>query len=289
MNKLKFYFIGISWFITSLLVSAINDVISKYVSISLHSLEIAFFRFLFSTLTLLPFIAYYNIKTIKTHNYLIHVIRSVLLFFATITWIYGLRITPVSTATVISFTIPLFVLVLAALFLKEKVLWQRWIVILLGFVSIIIIIKPHIQKNNNIIIFLLSAIAFAMLDIINKKFILKESTLCMLFYSSLLSTIFCIPFTILYWIVPSLSELILLLILGINTNLILFCLLKSFALADITAIAPFRYLELLFSSLVAYFVFDEIIENNTLYGAIILIPSMLFIIYSERKYYIKTN
>ncbi len=283
-GKLKNYFIGVSWFVLSLFSSVVNDIISKYTGLRLQSFEVAFFRFLFSTLTLLPFIFYYGLRTITTTNPLIHLARGVLLFLGMTSWTYGLTIAPVTTATVISFAIPLFTLVLAVFFLKENIIWQRWVVTLIAFIGIVITLKPNGSDFNPwVLIFVLAAFSFSMLDIINKIFVIKESMISMLFYSALTTAILAAPPSVMYWQTPTVTEIILLFILGISANLILFFILKAFSLADATALAPYRYLELIVSALSAYFIFNEVPEQSTLYGALIIIPSTLFIIYSEKK------
>ncbi len=289
-SKLKIYLLGVGWFVLSLFSSAANDIISKYIGLRLPSFEVAFFRFLFSTITLLPFIIYYGPGTLKTSRPLVHFIRGLLLFLGMSAWTYGLTLAPISTGTVISFAIPLFVLVLAIFFLKENIIWQRWLVTVVGFIGVIITLKPHAADfDPQILVFVLGAILFAILDIINKKFVIKESMISMLFYSALVTTILSIFPSFIYWQYPTLHELGLLLVLGISANLILFFLLKAFAFVDATALAPYRYLELMISSLAAYLIFDEVPENNTLYGALILIPATLFIIYSEKKVITKQN
>ena len=72
-------------------------------------------------------------------------------------------------------------------------------------------------------------------------------------------------------------------------NLILFFILKAFTYADATAVSPYRYLELMFSTIVAYIVFKEIPSESTIYGALIIIPSTLFIIYSEKQEFKKQD
>ncbi|UCM92376.1 MAG: DMT family transporter [Rickettsia endosymbiont of Cimex lectularius] len=282
-NKLKTYFVGISWFILSLVSSATNDITAKYLGLRLHSFEVTGFRFFFSALILVPFILYYGKQTLKTNRPFIHIARGVLLFFAMTCWIYGLSIAPVTTATVIGFATPLFTLVLAVFFLNENIIWQRWAATLFGFIGIVITLKPHASDfNPQILIFVLASVAFAMLDIINKKFVVKESMISMLFYSALVTSLVSIPPSIMYWQTPTSSEFILLFTLGAGGSLILFFLLKAFSLVDATATAPYRYLELIISASAGYLVFNEIPENSTLYGALIIIPATLFIIYSEK-------
>src|SRR5690242_15072189 len=125
-NKLDSYFIGVGWFILSIISSVTNDIIAKHLGLRLHTFEVACFRFFFSAVILIPFVLYYGIGTLKTTRPLVHIARGVLLFFGMTSWTYGLSIAPVTTATVMSFSIPLFTLILAIFFLKENIIWQRW-------------------------------------------------------------------------------------------------------------------------------------------------------------------
>ncbi len=282
--RLRAYLFGVIWFILSLLSSVANDTISKYLSLHLQSFEITFFRFLFTTITLVPFMFYYGIEAFKTSQISIQITRGALLFCGMVLWTYGLTTFPIVTATIISFSIPLFVILLAIPLLKENIIWQRWIVTIIGFVGIAIATKAHSEDfNPKILIFIVSALIFAILDILNKKLVIKESVISMLFYSALTTTIFSTPPLLFYWHMPSLLELVLLLILGISSNLILFFMLKAFALTDATALAPYRYIELIISAIVTYVIFNELPDKSALYGTLILIPSTLFIAYSEGK------
>jgi S-adenosylmethionine uptake transporter len=283
-NKISAHTIGALWFILSLLSSSINDIISRYTGLYMPTIEVAFFRFLFTVLTLLPFIIYNGLSSIKSEKPLVHIARGVLLYFGITAWTHGLSLVPVVTATVISFTVPLFTLILALLFLNEKVTWQRWLATILGFLGIIIILRPDAGSfNPYVLVFLISSLGFAGIDILNKKYVLQETMLGMLFYSALVTTILSAPGVAYVWVWPSLSDLLLLFILGASANLILFFLLKAFAIEDATALAPYRYLELLISTILGFILLKEIPGIHTFYGAIIIIPTSLFIVYSENN------
>jgi len=283
-TRLRSYFIGVSWFILSLVSSSINDVISKYIGMRLHSYEITFFRFMFGTIILLPFVMYYGVSTLKTSRPMVHFFRGLFLFLGMAGWTYGLTIAPVTTGTVITFTIPIFVLVLGVFFLSENIIWQRWLVTIVAFIGLIITLDINASDfNPQILVFVGAAVLFAGLDIINKKFVVKESMISMLFYSAIVTATLALPFALQYWLIPTLEELVLLFILGAGGSLILFFLLKAFSLADATALAPYRYFELVVSAIIAYIVFHEIAKDATILGSLVVIPSTLFIIYSEKK------
>ena len=283
-TKLYSYLIGVTWFILSLITSSMNDVMSKYIGLRLHSYEVTFFRFMFGTISLIPFIFYYGVSTLKTTRPFVHFTRGILLFLGIAGWTYGVSIAPITTGTVITFTIPIFVLILGIFFLSERIIWQRWIVTITAFIGIVVTLNIHSQDFNlNVFVFVASAVCFAVLDILNKRIVIKESIISMLFYSAIITALISLPFALQHWIIPSIHELLLLFILGIGSNLILFFILKAFTYADATAMSPYRYLELLSSTIIAYIVFREVPSKPTIYGALIIVPSTLFIIYSEKR------
>lgn len=272
------YLNGISWFILSLMVSNINDVIAKMLGESTPYQTIAFFRFLFGALTLVPFMMYFGKHSFATERPLLHLARGTILFLAISIWIYGLNLVPISTATLTTFTIPLFVLILAQIFLRERVSTSLKIATVIGFVGVIVAYYPHLQSANlTSLIILISSLLFATLDIINKKFVSKETMLSMLFYSGLVTTILAIPPMLLNFEMPSREEFILLIILGAGSNLILFFLLKAFRLIRASDVAPYRYLELIFSAFMGFLVFSEIPTLHFLAGALIIIFVTMFV------------
>lgn len=284
--KLKrgLYIQGITWFILSLAISVLNDVIAKYTGDNLPGIQVAFLRFTFSVITLLPFMFYYGKSSFNTERPSLHIIRGALLFVGITLWCYGLRVVPLASATVINFTIPFFVLFLASIFLKEKVGLMRWFATIVGFIGIYIVLDPNSSSfHMHSLILLISALMFASLDVINKKYVIKETMLSMLFYSALATTVMSMPFALYKWVTPSIQELGLLFVLGGGANLILFMLLKAFALVDASAAAPFRYVELFLSVLLGYYFFNEVLVSSFWLGAVIIVSSSFFVGYMESR------
>ncbi|MDX1917031.1 MAG: DMT family transporter [Rickettsiaceae bacterium] len=286
MSKISNYFLGVCWFLLSLLSSVLNDTISKYFHLNMHPSEIAFLRFFFSFITLVPFVLIDRKKSLQTSFFYIHLIRGSILFLGMSGWIYGLGLCGLATATLMSFTIPLFTLILAYFFLEEQIIWQRWVATIIGFIGVAIALGAGGEKFEiGALLFAATSIGFAMLDIINKKFVKQETMLSMLFYSAIVSTILSAIPALPYWRTPDTGAVIAFTILGASANLILFFLLRAFRLLDASALAPYRYLELFLSSYAGYYIFNEIPDTKIIYGALIVIPSTLFIIYSEKTKY----
>lgn len=281
----KGYLQGIVWMIIVCAISNMNDILTKCVGFRLSGFEVAFFRFFFSTLVLLPFMVIKGKGAFVTHYPGVQFIRSLLLVLAVAPWCYGVAALPLTLATTLSFTVPFFVLPMAKVFLKEHVGWQRWFATLFGFLGIVVSLHPTGSAFNPMTLLLVgSAIMFASLDIINKKLLIEDETLLsMLFYSALGTTVLGFIPALLTWQNPTLQELFFLAFLGGGGSLILFCLLKAFAAAEVSALQPFKYFELVLSAIFGFLIFKEFPTASTLLGAAIIVPSTLYIAVFETR------
>lgn len=282
LNKL----VGISWFLTAIVLSNIGDIIIKFVGSDISPYQTTFFRFGFSFLTLIPFIIVNrDAYSIKTPYLKIHLSRALILVLATISWVLGINSVALSMVTSIGFTIPIFVLIICFFFLKEEsISLEKIFVTLGGFLSIFIILSPHILTfKYQCLLLVLSAFLYASLDVINKNYSSKESTFNMLFYSSFLGTLLSFLPAFYYW-QPIDSKLIhLLLILGVSANLILFCIIKAYKQLEVSFLAPFHYFEFVQSSIVGFFIFRESLHLTTLVGVFLIIAFNTYLVYHNRR------
>lgn len=277
------YIRAVFWFLISIMIGVTNDVITKHLGGNIPSIEIVFFRFLFGSIFLIPIIMFSGKQSLYSENRFIHLIRGFLLFGGIWIWSNTLKYVHVATATVINFTIPIFVLILARLILRERVDLARVIATIVGFIGVIIVVKRPDQFDVVALFLLFASFMFALLDVINKKYVAKESMLAMILYSNLVTLLFTIPFLFKDFVLPTFEQFMLLAILGIGANLLLYFLLKAFALADSSSLAPFRYFEIIFSGGMGYIIFNEIPSSNIFLGSLLIIPSTLFITFVSSK------
>ncbi|MEL6152992.1 MAG: DMT family transporter, partial [Bacteroidota bacterium] len=158
-----------------------------------------------------------------------------------------------------------------------------WLATLGGFAGIVWVLRPsHWSFHTAAGFLLLAAVLFGLLDVINKKYVSQEPMLCMLFYATLVATVLmALP----AWYagpLPDGAVLGWLFVLGGGGNLILYCLLRAFALANASALAPLRYLELLISTGMGYVLFQELPSTSSYLGAAMIIPCTLLIAYYQR-------
>lgn len=268
-----------------MLVSTINDVISKFVGQRLDTLQILFLRFLFSLLSILPFVACRGVSSLKTTHPKFNIVRGVLGALSFYLYTYSLIKLPIIDVVTIIWTIPLFTLVLSTIFLKEPVVVTRWIATIIGFIGLAFITlydsKSTLSFKLIYAIPVLSSLLFASQDVMIKKMVDNDSKVTMLLYFSLVTTILSLPLALTVWISPTLFEISILFALGVCGNLIQLFLFKAFRATEVSALTPYRYVEFIFASFAGFVFFGEIPGINILVGACILIPSTLYLAYKD--------
>lgn len=286
--KLSRYSKGIAFFFCQMLISCANDIISKFMGQRLDALEVTFFRFFFGLVTLLPFVFSQGIEVFKTKQLSLNVMRGILGAISFFLYIDAVISLPLAEVVIILWTIPLFSLVLSMVFLNEKVTELRWIATIIGFIGLsIVTIHSSDESFKFNILYLIpigAAFLFALQDILIKKMVTKqENNVTMLFYFALITSIVTFVPALKVWLTPTSFELSMLFLLGFGGNLIQYFIFKAFSLIDVSAVAPYRYLELLVSAFFAFVFFSEIPGSNVYIGTLILIPSTLYLGYTENK------
>jgi S-adenosylmethionine uptake transporter len=286
----KGYKQGVFWALLTAFVSISNDVITKFVGGRLNGLEISFFRFFFSMLTVLPFMLPQGLKAFKTQRADLHLYRAVIGVAAIALYVLSLFFLPLAEVTVFSFTQPLFFMPIAILFLKEKVSVNRWIACFCGFVGILIVVQPGTMSFKMATLLPMgAAFLFAMLDMLAKKMVTKESTTTLLFYFALGTTLAALWPALYVWQTPTMGELFWLFCLGAGANLIQVCLFRAFASTDASSLVPFRYTELVVATAFGYLFFNELPSMIVYMGAAVIIGSTLYLSYSELRRSKKTS
>ena len=276
------FFTGIFWYLLSLFIGVFNDTVMKTLGHHYSVTEIVFWRYFYASLScfLLFFFPKYR-HCFAPRALKLHSIRGIFLFSAILFYCYALYHLPLATVTSLNFTIPLFTLILAKLFLQEKVGWRRTIASIIGFSGVYIILQPRQSSwiTFPAIVLLFSSLLFAGLDVINKKFVSKEGVLSMVFYTAIGALILAFPFMLYHHNIPTAKDMCSFMLLGIGANILLFCILMAFQKVSASTLAPFRYVELLLSIAVGGICFHEHPTFHTILGAMIIIPCTLYITY----------
>ena len=244
----------------------------------------SFFRFFFSLIILIPYIFYTKFYFIKTNNIKKHLVRSSLNLPAMYLTFGALTMIPLEKINAIHFLNPLFVSIFAVIFFKEKIYIYRVVSLVLGFVGIIVVIRPGlIPLEIGSFMVLGSTILWALCIIITKDITKEESAINILIFQCIFMSLFTFIIAYFNWELPSSDQLMLLFLSALFGNVFHLMINHSFKIADLTLTAPFRYSVLIWGSLFGFLFFNEIPDFFTWIGGTIIFLSILILTYYESK------
>lgn len=199
---------------------------------------------------------------------------------------YLIALTQLSLAFVSSVyqAVPLAVTLGAVLFLGEKVGWRRWLSITVGFLGVLIIIRPGSDGMNAYSLLLLVGVGFtAVRDLSTRRIDVKIPTVLISAMTAVMITItgFVIMELDTGWVTPTLADIAHVSIAAVGLIIGYHCIILATRVGDISFASPFRYTSLLWAIVLSYLVFNQAPTQNTLIGAAIVVASGCYMLYRE--------
>ena len=218
------------------------------------------------------------------HNRLV-IIRGSLILISTLLNFFALKFLPLTLTSTILFSAPIVVCVLSSTVLGEKVGKWRWFAILLGFIGIIIAIRPfHASFHWAALLSIMAAISFAFYLLLTRKLAGLVASDTMQFYAGFVGAMVLLPFAIAQWQMPETTlEFLLLIGLGIFGWLGHEILTRAYGYADASVLTPYSYSFMIYLTIWSIVLFDQYPDNWTLLGAGIIVISGLIIWYREKR------
>ena len=278
-NKLAISLIIISVFFGTVMLSFLKiaqEDVNVYVT--------GFFRFFLGLVIILPYIIKKKDAVLKTTHLKQHFLRAILGLPAMLIYFSALVLLPIEKLTAISFVVPLIVTILAVFFLGEKIYIYRTLALLLGFSGMLVIIRPgFVDISIGVYMVLFSALLWSINIIITKKISKDDSAITILAYQSIFMSLLSFFIVLFFWEMPSLKTFIYLILAAMCGTVLHLTLNHAFKLVDVSMTQPYSFLNLVFASIIGYFVFDEIPDLYTWIGALIIFTGVLIISYREMK------
>ena len=278
-NKLAIFLIIISVFFGTVMLSFLKiaqEDVNVYVA--------GFFRFFLGLVIILPYIIKNKDAVLRTTHLKKHILRAILGLPAMLLYFSALVLLPIEKLTAISFVVPLIVTILAVFFLGEKIYIYRTLALILGFSGMLVIIRPgFVEISIGVYMVLFSALLWSINIIITKKISKDDSAITILAYQSIFMSLLSFFIVLFFWEMPNLKTFIYLILAAMCGTVLHLALNHAFKLVDVSMTQPYSFLNLVFASIIGYFVFDEIPDLYTWIGALIIFTGVLIISYREMK------
>ena len=256
----------------------------RFVSEVLPPFQIAFFRNIFGLAFLLPLLMRSRFAILRTKQIGLHALRGVINMAAMLMFFTALAISPIAKVTALGFTAPIFMAILAVLVLGERFRIYRWSAIFLGFVGMLIILRPGLVAiDTGALLVIGSAALWAVAMIIIKIQSRTESSLTIVAYMGIFLGVFSIAPAVWVWQPFGLQTLGFMVLIGLFGSIAQMAISESLKETDSTALMPFDFLKLIWTAMIGVWFFSEIPDIYTWIGATVIFLSGLFIAIRERS------
>lgn len=294
---------GAASLVLAMLIFSLQDIAVKWIGGDYQVLEIVIFRSLIALPCTFIFLRYEGIRGLPaTQRSGLEYLRGFFLFLSFTTYMMAVAALPLADVAAIRNSAPLMITFLSVVWLGEKVEPRHWLALFVGFLGVLLIVKPGSANFNLGSIFALIATLFYALNVmITRKLQGTDSSATMAYYSSLVYLVAgfilaplvmgigeiphahpSIAFLFRTWTIPTRLDLVIMAGLGLVWAAGMYFVARAYSLAPASVVAPFEYAPLLFNVMWGFLLWREIPKLSTLVGAFLTLSSGLYILYREQ-------
>jgi drug/metabolite transporter (DMT)-like permease len=256
----------------------------RHLTMSFDPLQVVFFRTAFGLLAMVPWLLRGGPAVLRTRRLGLHALRAAIGIVAMVCWFTTLALLPLAEATALSFTAPIFTSVLALLVLGEVMQARRWSATVVGFAGALIILRPGFATlQPAALLAILTALIWASSTILIKVMARTESAGAIVTWLVLFSTPISLAAAWFVWQTPTIGQLGVAALLGAAGSLGHFCMTRSLAVAEASAVMPFDYLRLPVVAAIAYLAFGEVPDRWVWIGGAVIALSGLYLARREAR------
>lgn len=272
---------GCLWMLITVACFSFMAVSTRELSSDLDTEQILFFRSAIAVLVTAPFLLRRGLSGIASNHKRFHVLRAGIQLTAQACWVIGIALLPLAEVTALEFTIPIWTFLLAVPFLGERVLRHRILAVVLGFVGVLIILRPGIEAVSwPALVVIGGAVCFAASGVLVKFLTRHDSPGVIIFYMNGIQLLLVIGPALWVWKTPALADVPWILIWGLTGLLAHYTMARGLKLADISVLFPLDFLRLPVLAIVGFLFYTEAIDPWTALGALVIFGGNY---YSVRK------
>jgi len=244
-------------------------------SLSMSNEMVVFFRNAFVLAFLLPvFMVRKSLPIITGGKMHLHIFRALSGLVAMYCYFYTLAHMKLAEAVLLSYTSPLFIPVIALIWLKEPMGRLIRIAIITGFIGVLLILKPGISIFQPVALVAVTAAVFASLAMVSiRRMSETEPAETIVFSYTLLSTIISAFPLIWAWKTPDPASWIILIFIGLAATAAQLLMTRGYALAPMAQVGPFVYCSVVFASIIGWVFWNEALDAFSMIGAVLVFLS----------------
>ena len=275
---------GIAYMAGGMFLFSAVDMQAKFLSDSLHPIQIVWSRQLGLFLGVLTLIALRGVSVLHTKRPILQIGRGVLAAISATFFIIAIRYVPLADAVAVSFVAPFIVTLLGALILREPVGIRRWVAVSIGFAGTLIVMRPGMGVLHPAVgLVLIAASAFACRQVLSRALSGTDAVQTTVAYTAIVcSALLTIPLPFV-WQAPQMGlEVVVLVSMALMAATAEVLVIMALEAAQAVVVAPVMYSLLIWGTFYGWIVFGELPDMWTLVGALIIVATGIYTLNRER-------
>jgi drug/metabolite transporter (DMT)-like permease len=282
-NKKSNPLIGMGLMMLAMVLVPVLDLFAKLLSVDYAVIQVTWARFVFHGLWLLPLLAWKGVvwwRIPKQPMY--QMLRSLMLTITTVAFFYAIKDNPIPTALTLLFVSPLIVAIVAPIWLGESFDTPRGIAVVLGFVGVVVVLRPTADSFSPTILWaLVAGVGYAFYIMFTRKLSASGPPLLTLFYTAVGGVIVLTPLVGSVWTTPDLTGVAMMASMGLFAAMGHFLIIMACEYATASQLSPFNYFEIVAATAISYFAFDFFPDMYVWVGIAIICTSGAYVSWRE--------
>ncbi len=273
---------GILWMIFTGLNFVAVTAIVKYIGQDLPAAQAAFMRYVLGLVFLLPFLGEIRRSRLSHRALGLFAMRGVFHTGAVILWFFAMARISIAEVTAMNYLAPIYVSILAAILLGEKLAARRITAIVVALLGALVILRPGFRElSPGHIAMLFTAVGFAGSYLIAKIMADEVSPTIVVAWLSIMVTIGLAPFAAMVWVTPTLAQVGWTFLIACFATAGHYSMTFAFRAAPVTVTQPVTFLQLVWAVLLGVLVFDEGLDAWVILGGCLIVSAVVFITWRE--------
>ena len=262
-----------------------NDAVSKFLAETYPIGQVVALRQSCSLLVILPYIHWVaGWDSLRIVNLGGQAARATFFVATTVCIVWGLSLLPLTTVIAIAFSSPVFVVALSGPLLGEKVGIRRWGAVMVGFIGMLMIVRPGGASFTWLLLIpVFAAMCAASRDMVTRRISRTESSVAILFWSAVVVVVLTLMTSFFGWKPVTPQAAAWLLLNGALAAGAHFFMIEALRLGDASLVSPFRYTGLIWAAFLGYMIWGHLPDSWTWAGAGLLIASGIYIAEREAR------
>ena len=275
---------GPIWLVTAMATMTVMSALVRVAAGGLHPFVVVFIAAALAAAAMATILRLRGLPLLPKRRIGRYLVRAVFDGLAFITWYYAVSRIPLAQATALFFTLPLFVVVLAATVLRETVGWRRWAAVVTGFIGTMIVLRPDaVGLELGAIAALLSALTSASSNVMVRALARDDPPVAIMGWNMVLLIPIPLAAALTHWTTPSPPQFVWLIGVAALAGATQFCLTRAYAVSEASQLAPFQFTQLLFAALVGFVAFGELPDLWTALGGTLIAGSSVYVALREAR------